>query len=158
MSDARILAHHDLYKKTGVLHRDISLQSLMVDASNHNIGVVTGLDIAAQIQDNEGNDLSIPVDLPNGSLAFRTIDLLQWGDTVSHPLYRHDLESFVYVLAWIAEHYHEGILRSSNALSAWHTGRFSQMSNAKSNYMSRRLQESDGPLALDWLPALRLCF
>lgn len=130
----------------------------MVDESNHNVGVLTGLDIAARIRDDARNNLPIPADLPNGSLPFRTIDLLEWGDTFSRPLYRHDLESFVYVLAWITEYYREGIHRPSNALSAWHTGRFGQMSDAKSIYMSRRPQENDSPLALDWLPALRLCF
>jgi hypothetical protein len=100
------LVHHDLFEKAGILHRDISVGNLMVDASDHTQGVLIDLDFAVRVTPNGD-----PVDgktLPRaGTLIFRAFDLLTPEKPVK-AYYRHDLESFFYTLFWIQLHYVNG--------------------------------------------------
>jgi len=95
--------HHDLFEKTGVLHRDISPGNLMVDASRPTQGVLIDLDFAARV-DARGNPLEGETFPHAGTLQFRAFELV----TLEKPpkaYYRHDLESFFYTLLWIQGHY-----------------------------------------------------
>ena len=99
-------AHHDLFEKTGILHRDISIGNLMVDASDPAQGVLIDLDFAARVTEH-GDPLDGESFPPAGTLNFRACDLL----TPQNPpkaYYRHDLESFFYALLWIQLHYVDG--------------------------------------------------
>ena len=79
----------------------------MVDARDPSRGVLVDLDIAARVRD--GTRRLTP-SLPHaGTLGFRAIDLLERN--THHPteaFYRHDLESFFWVLAYIATLYGDG--------------------------------------------------
>ena len=98
--------HHDLFEKTGVLHRDISPGNLMVDASKPTQGVLIDLDFAARV-DVHGNPSEGGTFPHAGTLQFRAFKLV----TLEKPpkaYYRHDLESFFYALLWIQNHYEDG--------------------------------------------------
>jgi len=98
--------HHDLFEKTGVLHRDISPGNLMVDAFKPTQGVLIDLDFAARV-DAHGNPSEGETFPHAGTLQFRAFELI----TLEKPTkayYRHDLESFFYSLMWIQNHYKDG--------------------------------------------------
>jgi serine/threonine protein kinase len=91
-----------LYEVAKILHRDISLNNLMLRKEN---GIAY-----AVLND---FDLSVSADVKassskhrTGTKPFMAIDLLR-GDPTTH-LYRHDLESLFYVLVWISSRYHDG--------------------------------------------------
>jgi hypothetical protein len=77
-----------------VKHKDLNADILMQDKLNNNRGVLTDYDLAQQ---------------PNGdqwmgfSLLFKATDLLYAREDRgnSEPLYRHDCESFAWILLWI---------------------------------------------------------
>lgn len=128
------IAHHDLYEKAGILHRDISINNLMVDASDPSIGVLIDLDLAATIKDDDGNPCPVKPML-TGTKPFLAIDLLQ--DTpVLRPYYRHDLESFLYVLAWTLAHYDEGKKVNDGAFEIWHTRTWSDTRLGKLGFLA----------------------
>ncbi|KAF8319942.1 hypothetical protein DL93DRAFT_2074238 [Clavulina sp. PMI_390] len=100
-------AHHDLFVKTGILHRDISPNNLMVDHSNHRQGVLIDLDIAARVNE-EGNPIDgLPLPVA-GTLPYRAWELIR-PERPPRAYYRHDLESFFYSLLWIVFHYQDGV-------------------------------------------------
>src|SRR5258708_29402069 len=86
-------AHHELYEKAGILHRDISINNLMVDSDHPDIGVLIDLDFAVRDRDPDtGARFGLPP-MPGGTVPFRAIDLTT-KDPLPRTLYRHDLESF----------------------------------------------------------------
>lgn len=153
MSNTPLLtAHRELYARARVLHRDISLNNLMVESANHSAGILIDLDIAQCLQpqtttltpetrdgrytgethatpntgrfstqDSQTQSRSVGVGtepeygvsmptpiLPGGTVAFRALDLCQdeYASSLPRHLYRHDLESFFYVLTWMVAHFH----------------------------------------------------
>ncbi|KAG2336010.1 hypothetical protein BDR05DRAFT_971286, partial [Suillus weaverae] len=102
-----ILCHITLWKE-GVYHRDISPGNLMWYRRNGKlIGVLNDYDLSslANTVGPQGNERT-------GTVPFMALDLLtakaQRGE-VEH-LYCHDLESFIWVFAWIFLHYRQGVL------------------------------------------------
>src|SRR5258705_8777696 len=93
-------AHHELYEKAGILHRDISINNLMIDSEHPDIGVLIDLDFAAHDRDTDTGARFVLPSMPGGTLLFRAIDLCA-TDPLPRSLYRHDLESFFWVLLWI---------------------------------------------------------
>ena len=94
-------------KRRGVIHRDISVENLMVEADNHQNGVLIDLDIAARVKD--GDRILRPVLTHAGTLGFRAIGLLLEGTHYpTRTLYRDELESFYYALLYIQMHYRDG--------------------------------------------------
>ena len=80
-------------------HGDISLNNLMHDVSaetGNPVGIVNDFDLATWVDHpTTNNDRT-------GTIPFMAIDLLDGGlDDRTPRLYRHDLESFVWVLAYI---------------------------------------------------------
>ena len=98
--------HHDLFEKTGVLHRDISPGNLMVDASKPTEGVLIDLDFAARV-DAHGNPSEGETFPHAGTLQFRAFEVIT-PEKPTKAYYRHDLESFFYSLMWIQNHYKDG--------------------------------------------------
>ncbi|KAK0185044.1 hypothetical protein F5146DRAFT_1144760 [Armillaria mellea] len=85
--------HHVAYKKGRALHRDISWTNLMFDRAN-----------PANV--NENGDIKASPGAPGGArgtFVFMAIDLLR--NRNHKHFYRHDLESFFYVLVWAAIHF-----------------------------------------------------
>jgi hypothetical protein len=89
--------HHRLWVN-GIHHGDISLNNLMYDTSETSdpVGIVNDFDLATSVDHpTTNNDRT-------GTVPFMAIDLLDGGlDDRIPRLYRHDLESFVWVLAYI---------------------------------------------------------
>ncbi|KAG2065069.1 hypothetical protein BDR04DRAFT_1060995 [Suillus decipiens] len=102
-----ILCHVTLWKE-GVFHRDVSPGNLMwYWKDGKRMGVLNDYDLSSLIDDRgpQGNECT-------GTIPFMALDLLtaeaQRGE-VKH-LYRHDLESFMWVFIWICFHYREGVI------------------------------------------------
>ncbi|KAG2070795.1 hypothetical protein BDR04DRAFT_1053775 [Suillus decipiens] len=115
-----ILCHLTLWKE-GVYHRDISPGNLMWYMKNGKlIGVLNDYDLSslANVAGPQGNERT-------GTVPFMALELLtpsaQRGE-VKH-LYRHDLESFMWVFAWISLRYRQGILlpRGLRPFDEWAT-------------------------------------
>ncbi|KAG2338117.1 hypothetical protein BDR05DRAFT_969566 [Suillus weaverae] len=113
--------------KEGVYHRDISPGNLMWYRRNGKlISVLNDYDLSslANVVGPQGNEST-------GTVLFMVLDLLtaeaQRGE-VKH-LYRHDLESFMWVFAWIFLRYRQGVLlpaglRMNGQLwTLWHLAR-----------------------------------
>ncbi|KAG1751618.1 uncharacterized protein EDB91DRAFT_1216918 [Suillus paluster] len=103
-----ILCHIALWKE-GVHHRDVSPPNMMFYKTDKGvlIGVLNDFDLSslATRQGPQGNERT-------GTVPFMALDLLtpegQRGE-VEH-LYRHDLESFIWVLVWVCLRYRQGVL------------------------------------------------
>ncbi|TFY60559.1 hypothetical protein EVG20_g7375 [Dentipellis fragilis] len=85
--------HRVAYLKAGILHGDLSFANLMLrrDASERVTGVLNDWDLAIRM--NSKNKL-----LPGGTMPFIATELLQRDPP--RQRYRHDLESFVWILVW----------------------------------------------------------
>ncbi|CAE6432857.1 unnamed protein product [Rhizoctonia solani] len=94
----------DLYEKAKILHRDISLNNLMVEMNNHSVGVLIDLDHAFDSINQYKDATSLH---RAGTLPFMALDLLHDDEKYSQHL-RDDIESFVYVICWIAGRYQSG--------------------------------------------------
>ncbi|KAI1091600.1 hypothetical protein F5B19DRAFT_260948 [Rostrohypoxylon terebratum] len=97
-----IRGHESLLRKTGILHRDISINNLMLmineDGSNPSqLGFLIDLDLAIKVQ-REG---ASGAKGKTGTRAFMAIGVLRG---YQHS-FEHDLESFFWVLFWICIHY-----------------------------------------------------
>lgn len=153
-------AHQNLYSKAGILHRDISLNNLMVDPSVPTSGVLIDLDMAAQVKPHSGKPLEV-VPILTGTTPFLAIDLL--GDTPpSKAYYRHDLESFLYVLGWISVTYNLGVKQPSDHFAAWCSGSWADIAEHKLHWLSLpctdNATEQFAPLQPTWLLGLRKLF
>jgi len=91
--------------ENGVHHGDISLNNLMYDVcaeTGKPTGIVNDFDLATWVDHpTTNNDRT-------GTIPFMAIDLLNGGlDNRVPRLYRHDLESFIWVLAYVTVAYKE---------------------------------------------------
>ncbi|KAH7903649.1 hypothetical protein BJ138DRAFT_984464, partial [Hygrophoropsis aurantiaca] len=88
--------HYALWKGE-LYHRDISENNLMYyrDKGNIAVGVLNDFDLSSTKQIRQGNERT-------GTIPFMAIQLLKQQSTSGHyrHLYRHDAESFMWVLAW----------------------------------------------------------
>ncbi|KAJ2984953.1 hypothetical protein NUW58_g5792 [Xylaria curta] len=93
MRDA-IRAHQSLYQVGNILHRDISANNIIItnpDTADGFKGMLIDLDLAKIVNDQTG------VRQQTGTMQFMAIEVLRRN---GHT-YRHDLESFFYVLLWM---------------------------------------------------------
>ncbi|KAF8747711.1 hypothetical protein RHS01_11298 [Rhizoctonia solani] len=97
---------HQLYTRARILHRDVSVNNLMVNKVKPSEGVLIDLDLGHEIPD-DGKQCGPTSSHRTGTLPFMALDLLH--DESEYPHYhRHDLESFVYVFLWIVGKYDDG--------------------------------------------------
>ncbi|GJJ09882.1 hypothetical protein Clacol_004106 [Clathrus columnatus] len=117
-----VTTHHALWEK-GIEHCDISVSNLMYRIKDKvpkgvlNDFDLSRLSIGGKREGTRANDRT-------GTIPFIAIDLLSppaEKGKVRH-LYRHDLESFAWVLFWVVSHYDEGkeILSQSVPFADWH--------------------------------------
>nr|ODN99652.1 hypothetical protein L204_02085 [Cryptococcus depauperatus CBS 7855] len=92
----RCIAGHESLLQAGFLHRDISINNLMIDEDNDNAFLID-LDLAIRVPRIGASG----VKGMTGTRAFMAIGVLE-GDEHS---FMHDLESFFWVLFWICIHY-----------------------------------------------------
>jgi hypothetical protein len=99
-----VLGHYHAYADAQVLHRDLSENNLMFKQGEGSAitGILNDWDMASYVEDNDEIKLSTATHR-TGTIPFMARDLLV--DTPPPHLYRHDLESFFYILVWAALHY-----------------------------------------------------
>jgi hypothetical protein len=132
-----IKAHRSLYIKGKILHRDISENNIIITDPKEADGF-TGMLIDEDLAKEIGSGRS-GARHQTGTMEFMAIQVLQ---RVAHT-YRHDLESFFYVLLWICARraWEREFLCSKvdrpkrNILSKWYTGSFDDIADAKQGYM-----------------------
>jgi serine/threonine protein kinase len=91
-----------LYEIPKILHRDISLDNLMLRKQGDKIyAVLNDFDLAVS-----ADVKTISSKHRTGTKPFMAIDLIHPDPTVH--MYRHDLESMFYVLVWITSRFHDG--------------------------------------------------
>ena len=95
---SRLPSGHYRLWVNGIHHGDISCNNLMYDTSKANepVGVVNDFDLATWVEHQTTNNDR------TGTIPFMAIDLLDGGLDERIPrLYRHDMESFVWVLTYV---------------------------------------------------------
>ena len=100
------IGHHHAYNTGRILHRDLSENNLMFkrDADSKSAkGIVNDWDMASHLDSVTGEVPTSTARHRTGTIPFMAIDLLS-ADPPVH-LYRHDLESFFYILVWAAIHF-----------------------------------------------------
>ncbi|KAF3934314.1 hypothetical protein ABW19_dt0207913 [Dactylella cylindrospora] len=109
-----IAGHESLYQ-AGFLHRDISINNLMINEDKNNPSwpsFLIDLDLAIKVQ----REAASGAQGKTGTRAFMAIGVLL-GE---HHSFMHDLESFFWVLFWICIHYHgPGNARVVPLLDKW---------------------------------------
>jgi hypothetical protein len=116
-----VLGHYHLWVG-GVHHNDISVENLMYDKANGH-GILNDYDLAHL------NGRPRPSGAERtGTMPFMALDLLTekaWNGLVGR-LYRHDCESFAWVLFWICCRYDDGKEINDPPLSDFITDSFKQ--------------------------------
>lgn len=132
-----IKAHRSLYTKGKILHRDISENNIIItdpkEADGFKGMLIDG-DLAKEIGSGRSGARH-----QTGTMEFMAIEVLQ---RIAHT-YRHDLESFFYVLLWMcARRTWEREFKCNledrptrNILTKWYTGSFDDIAEAKRAHM-----------------------
>jgi serine/threonine protein kinase len=119
-----------LYEVPKILHRDISLNNLMLRKEDGNAyAVLNDLDLAIN-EDVQSHSLKHHT----GTKPFMAIDLLSGEPTVHR--YRHDLESLFYVLVWIVSRFHDGVEIAKPPLQEWTEGTLQNVMVSKYAFLS----------------------
>jgi hypothetical protein len=79
----------------------------MVCEENQSEGMLIDLDLGHEEKSEDADEQGQTLLHRTGTLSFMALDLLHDMDGCPH-CHRHDLESFVYVLVWIAARYENG--------------------------------------------------
>ena len=115
-----MLGHYHLWQ-SGVEHNDISEKNLMYDRLNEDRGILNDFDLAHLRGEQRPSGTE-----RTGTMPFMALDLLTqdaWDGKVKR-LYRHDCESFAWVLLWICCRYKDGKEIHDAPLSEFLTGNF----------------------------------
>ncbi|KAI1271423.1 serine/threonine-protein kinase Sgk2 [Xylaria sp. FL0933] len=138
MRDA-IKAHQSLYTLGGILHRDISSNNIIItepEAADGFKGMLIDLDLAKQINSSSPSGAR----QQTGTVQFMAVEVLRLA---SHT-YRHDLESFFYVLLWMCariswtkDQFRDARKQPEESLlQTWVIGEFKAIAYAKLYHMS----------------------
>ncbi|KAF8339794.1 uncharacterized protein EI90DRAFT_3037774 [Cantharellus anzutake] len=117
-----------LYENAGILHCNLNTSSLMVSKDSPARGILLDLDFALQVQDGKPTFA--------GTMPFLSMDLLTAAGPPPPRLYRHDLESFFYILGWMLCRYDaSGERKPVHQFAAWHRGPLDDIISAKRRLM-----------------------
>ncbi|RDB21959.1 hypothetical protein Hypma_010828 [Hypsizygus marmoreus] len=145
----------------GVEHGDVSLANLMYNPDTHQ-GVLNDFDFSVFRQSSQGVHVA-----PHGTAAFMPLDLLcdEYSCGTIQRLYRHDLESFIWVLVWMTFSTNEAF---SAVFAKWDTYDYTDCKKEKLVFLydfaplGRKIPEGvdqrQGEMAgalLDWILATR---
>lgn len=129
-----IKAHQSLYSKGNILHRDISENNIIItDLKKDSFsGMLIDLDLAKELGSGRSG-----ARCRTGRMEFMAIEVLQDTDHT----YRHDLESFLYVLLWQCIRrgweFVGRTLSKPSQLTGWYTGTFEDIARNKQGNMDR---------------------
>ncbi|KAF8512014.1 hypothetical protein BU17DRAFT_96662 [Hysterangium stoloniferum] len=124
--------HEWLYTEAKILHRDISLGNLMYRTVNgQHCGVLNDFDLASYVVPGHMEPTS---NQRTGTKPFMAIDLLRQSPPPRH-LYRHDLESFFYVLLFFVSRYLDGAEIEDPPLQLWLTKGDDRLGEAKGSFL-----------------------
>jgi hypothetical protein len=130
------IGHYHAYKTGKVLHRDLSENNLMFkSAEGRAKGIVNDWDMASHL-DTAGEVTTSTARHRTGTVPFMARDLLV--DEPPVHLYRHDLESFFYILVWAAVHFdiqNKKRLPTHPALREWDDDSLSIARHAKGDFL-----------------------
>ena len=130
-----IKAHRSLYLKGNMLHRDISENNIIITNPKETggfAGMLIDLDLAKVLGSGRSGARH-----QTGTMEFMAIEVLQGIDHT----YRHDLESFFYVLIWLCARRGWDLYENprgrpkESVLTKWYTGSFKDIAGAKRGYM-----------------------
>jgi hypothetical protein len=130
-----IKAHRSLYLKGNILHRDISENNIIITDPKKTgaMGMLIDLDLAKEVGSGRSG-----ARCRTGTMEFMAIEVLLG---ISHT-YRHDLESFFYVLIWQCvrrgwDFVKKPMDHSTSKLRAWYTGNYDDIANSKLGHMTK---------------------
>ncbi|KAI1820770.1 serine/threonine-protein kinase Sgk2 [Xylaria intraflava] len=136
MRDA-IRAHQSLYETGNILHRDISSNNIIItrpETADGFKGMLIDLDLA-KVRDSGPSGARHQT----GTVQFMAVEVLRKTDHT----YRHDLESFFYVLLWMCarQSWSNGLARGEmpskgSVLRRWEIGTFDSIADAKVGHMT----------------------
>jgi hypothetical protein len=156
--------HYHAYRTGKVLHRDLSETNLMFkrDANGRVKGILNDWDMASLLDD-KGQVPFCLERLRTGTAAFMADELSAHKEECPH-LYRHDLESFLYILAWASVHFD---IRNKQRLPVeypilqhWNTGTYKLLTFTagwKTEFEGHVLEEWRGVLN-EWIRPLGMLF
>ncbi|THU81956.1 hypothetical protein K435DRAFT_844549 [Dendrothele bispora CBS 962.96] len=122
-------AHRWLYDRCRILHRDISMNNIMVRKVDGKIfGVLNDLDLASRVT----KEMSATSKHRTGTRPFMAYELLDSDPKKLVPhLYRHDLESLFYVMLFACCRYNLDGESVSSLYDEWLTDSAENLSNSK---------------------------
>ena len=134
-----IKAHKSLFLDGKILHRDVSLHNIILtdEKETGRFGMLIDLDLAVRVGA-DGKNEPTEAHTMTGTLEYMAIEILEGGldrETVGiEHTYRHDLESFFYVLLFACMRYgwEAGKSPKSHPLSEWYTGSIEDIYRTKS--------------------------
>ncbi|EGC46848.1 serine/threonine protein kinase Sgk2 [Histoplasma capsulatum var. duboisii H88] len=146
-----IKAHRSLYLDGNILHRDISENNIIItdsDKADGYSGTLIDLDLAKEVGSGRSGARH-----QTGTMEFMAIEVLL---NIDHT-YRHDLESFFYVLIWQCARHGWGKDNhpKDSKLRAWYTGNYEDIANAKLGHMSKAENMGFGFILREFPPKLR---
>ncbi|EDN05674.1 predicted protein [Histoplasma mississippiense (nom. inval.)] len=158
-----IKAHRSLYLDGSILHRDISENNIIItdpEKADGHSGMLIDLDLAKEVGSGRSGARH-----QTGTMEFMAIEVLL---NIDHT-YRHDLESFFYVLIWQCAHHgwefkppqssHQLQERpESSMLKNWYTGTYEEIATYKRGNMEaggfERILMKEFPPWFDWVKPL----
>ena len=126
-----IKAHRSLYLKGNILHRDISENNIIITNPKETggfAGMLIDLDLAKVLGSGRSGARH-----QTGTMEFMAIEVLQGIDHT----YRHDLESFFYVLIWLCARRGWDLYENprgrpkESVLTQWYSGSFKDIARSK---------------------------
>ncbi|THU81957.1 hypothetical protein K435DRAFT_972149 [Dendrothele bispora CBS 962.96] len=140
-------AHRWLYDRCRILHRDISMNNIMVRKIDGKIfGVLNDLDLASRIT----KEMSATFKHRTGTRPFMAYELLDSDPKKLVPhLYRHDLESLFYVMLFLCCRYNLDGESVSSLYDKWLTDSAENLYYAKKN-LCNSADDFDPPVTPDF--------
>ncbi|KAI9776690.1 MAG: hypothetical protein M1839_009417 [Geoglossum umbratile] len=128
-----IKGHKSLYQEGKILHRDVSVNNLIIadaESGEDPRGILIDLDLAKELGSGPSGARH-----RTGTMEFMAIEVLK---RKAHT-YRHDLESFFYVFLWVIIRYGRKAdkkLPETSRLRHWYAGSYEDIADMKQGHMS----------------------